>query len=233
MKQHAQNLPAVIASAAPRFQIAVCALLLLGATIPSQAAVVFADNFNLPGPVNLDGSDQTGRRLGLLANDVVTRSALQQHTIVSEDLRMNRGTPGSTRVRFHDGNNLGNRWDFSSGVAGQALLDSRGFTVIFDYTPASTSSSNWLSWNVGIDPVGAGPGTRVEHSQTDFGILFRDNGGTQVFDNGVAGVGNGFSNSAGPRHVIIDFTTDSWADGANVSVNASVDGTSVLTNYLF
>ena len=200
--------------------------------ISAEATLLYSDNFNLTGPVNLDGSDQTGRHDGVFANAILTRSARQQHTIEGGQLRLTHGVGGSTRVRFHNENTL-DRWDFASGDSGTAILAGQGFQVSFDWTPANNTDTNWVSWNVGINPDVVEPGLRVNDAQTDFGILFRNNGGTQTFDNAAPTTTGNFAATLTPRHVEINFAHTLFSDGSGVTANAFVDGTQVLNNFAF
>lgn len=204
--------------------------------LASQAStLILADNFNAANNTNFDNSDQTGRRSGLLGADVQLRSSRIQQQILSNQLLMNKpASGGSGRIRFHDAANLATWHDFATGAAGSAILLDGGFRVEFDWTPTNTTSDNWVSYSVGIAGQGvAEPSTRVNNAETDFGILFRQNGGTQFFDNGVATPGTSFVATSAPRHVVIDYSFSSFADGTNVSITASVDSSGPLASTTF
>ena len=193
---------------------------------------ILGDNFNAPDTANFDGSDQTGRRTGLLADSVQLRSSMIQHGITDNQLSML--VAGEARIRFHDANNLNNWWNWASGAAGTAITSEGGLRVEFDWTPADNTSDNWISFNIGFPNSGGEPGMRITDPGTDFGILFRNNGGTQFFDNGVAETGDTFDvATVATRHVTLDYAFGSFADGAPVSVTAAVDGVPVLTNRVF
>jgi hypothetical protein len=214
---------------------AVC--LLLSAAVPySTAALIFADNFNAPDTNNLDGSDQTGRRSGLLAADVAIRSSYIQHGIVNNQLDFLRRIDGPGRIRFQSALSLSNIWwNFASGLSGAEILSQGGLRIDFDWFPSDNTADDWVSFNLGFLGIAAGePSFRVNDPQTDFGILFRNNGGTQYFDNGAATTGLNFDVSGLlQHHVTLTYSLSSFADGANVSVSALVDGMSVLDGQLF
>lgn len=194
--------------------------------------VLIADNFNAPDTNNFDNSDQTGRRSGLLASDIQLRSALFQHGIAGNQLNFGVG-----RVRFQSAAALPTNvwWNFASGVGGTQILADHGLLVQFDWTPPDNTSNNWVSFDVGfLDQTAGEPSIRVNDAQTDFGILFRDNGGTQYFDNGAATDGPNFdASTVAPRHVALTYSFSSFADGTDVLVSASVNGVPVLSNQQF
>ena len=192
---------------------------------------ILSDNFNAPDINNFDDSDQTGRRAGLLGADVQLRSSSFQHPIAGNQLSMG-GDEG--RVRFHQAANLANWFDFAASSAAATILAEGGFAIEFDWTPIGNTSDNWVEVSVGIDNQAvAEPGIRVNHAGTDFGILFRDNGGTQYFDNGTAATGPSFPATAAQRHVKIEYAFTSFGDDAGVTANAWVDAAQVLTNQVF
>ena len=193
---------------------------------------ILSDNFNAPDTGDFDGSVQTGRRGGLLADNVQLRSSMIQHGITNNQLSML--VAGEARIRFHDATNLANWWNWASGAAGAAFVSEGGMRVEFDWTPADNTSDNWISFNTGFPNGGAEPGVRVNEAGTDFGILFRNNGGTQFFDNGAAQTGGTFDvATVATRHVTLDYAFGSFADGASVSVTAAVDGVAVVTDRVF
>lgn len=207
-------------------------LLSLAVLLPAApaASLIFADNFNAPDAASFDASSQDGRRSGALATDVQLRSSLFQHAIVSNQLQM-----GAGRVRIHNSADLNTWHDFATGPAGASILGEQGLRVEFDWTPVNNTDTNWVSVDMGIAGQSvAEPGTRVNHPDTDFGILFRHNGGVQYFDNGAPTDGAvSFLASTTPRHVVVDYTFSSFADGTNVGVTARVDGSAPLLNRTF
>ncbi|MES2705472.1 MAG: PEP-CTERM sorting domain-containing protein [Verrucomicrobiota bacterium] len=211
------------------------ALCLVGMSSPAaQAVLILADNFNAPDNTNFDNSDQTGRRSGTLGPDVQLRSSRIQQQIIGNQLQLNKPASGSGRIRFHDTANLGVWHDFATGPSGAAILADGGFRVQFDWTPVVNNNENWVSYSVGIAGQGvAEPGTRVNHADTDFGILFRQSGGSQFFDNSVPTTGGTFTATTSARHVVIDYLFSSFADGANFTVTASVDGSAPVVNQTF
>jgi len=198
----------------------------------SAATLLFSDNFNTADSPNLDASDQTGRRGGLLAEEVQIRSSRIQHSISDNQLNLLNGATG--RIRFQSSAALPGDvwWNFASGAAGAAILADGGFRVSFDWTPADNTADEWISFNVGLPGIAAGePLFRVNDSQTDLGILFRNSGGTQFFQNGAGTTGGVFDvSTVATRQVVLDYTFGSFADGSNVLANASVDGQTVVSH---
>ena len=193
----------------------------------SQAcgALLFSDNFNVADTTNFDGASLTGRRSGSLASTVFLRSALTQQHIDGNRLEMIKAGGNTGRVRFQD---AGGWHDWAGGAEGATILADGGLRVEFDWTNINTGTGDWISFNIGHSGPGAGePGFRVNHAQTDYGILLRGNGGVQRFDNAAGSALTGFTPTLTPQHVKIDFTFNSFADGSAVNAVATVGGTQV------
>ncbi len=217
------------------------AFLLALSPVALHATEILSDNFNAPDTTNFDGSDQTLRRSGILGPSVQLRSSLVQHAISGNQLRLLRAA-SEGRIRFHDAANLANWWDFASGEAGTTILAEGGFKIEFDWTPINATDANWVEVSVGIGTVaqvGSEPATRVNHAQTDLGILFRHNGASQFFDNGSAVTGGTSPAITGKRRVSITYAFNSFANGTTVTANAfvgpadSTPPTQVVTNRAF
>ena len=190
--------------------------------------LLFKDTFNVADLPNLDNSALTeGRREGTLASSVSVRSALTQHHILSEQLRF----AGGGRVRFQTSPSAWFNW--AAAPTGTSIATDKGIRVEFDWIPINNTTTNWVSFDLGF-PSGttlAEPATRVNHSETDYGILFRDNGATERFDNGFnKGAGGTFDPVLTNRHVVIDYAFENFANGTAVKVMASVNGTFVTTS---
>jgi hypothetical protein len=205
---------------------------LLGTTSLPAGTLILSDNFNAADNTNFDNSDQTGRRSGLLRDQVQLRSSRIQHGILANELNILKPPTGSGRIRFQEVASLPtNVWtNFAAGSSGTTILAEGGLRIAFDWLPANTTDGNWISLSTGIAGIGtAEPDIRVNQAATDFGILFRNNGQTQYFDNGAAVVGTSFPvPSVAVRKVVITMAFDSFADGSLVTARATVDGTSVL-----
>lgn len=211
-------------------RIPILAVLLAGVLAPDAGAntLLFADNFNVADITNLDNSPlPEGRRTGTLATSVSLRSSMSQHHILSQQLRFS----GGGRTRFQTSPSVWFNW--ASGATGTSILADGGLRIEFDWIPVNNTGTNWVSFDIGF-PSGATlaePGTRVNHPQTDYGILFRNNGGTERFDNGFnKGPGLSFDPVLTNRHVVIDYAFDSFANGTTVRVIASVNGTVVTSD---
>jgi hypothetical protein len=211
------------------------ALLLIPAlclsTISAEAVLLFGDNFNAPDTNNLDLSDQTGRRSGL-TTAIQVRSSMIQHGIVGNQLNFLNG--GTGRVRFHDDpdNNTATAgtWHDWGSSTGAQILAGGGLRVEFDWIAGNTTSDNWVAFDMGHSGDVGEPAFRVNDPSNDIGILFRFNGATEIFDNGVnLGAGGSVTPVLGLRHIIIDYAFNSFADGTPVAMNAFENGTQVYT----
>lgn len=198
------------------------ALFVASLALPSNAAetLLFADNFEAPNINNLDNSALGTRRTGLLASSVFLRSAMFQHGISNNQLLFQ----GGGRTRFQNAGGWFN-WGTDATVA-PVIAAEGGVRISFDWTPVNTTDTNWVSFDVGF-PGSGEPATRVNHGETDYGILFRHNGATERFDNGVNKGAGGTFTPAGPRHVVIDYAFPDLNDNTTVKVRASVNGTFV------
>jgi Divergent InlB B-repeat domain len=103
------------------------------------------------------------------------------------------------------------------------MLGAGRFRFEFDWTPSNTTGGDWISLSAGF--TSGEEAMRVAHPETDFGILLRNNGGSQFFGNGTETVGNNFDVSGGAvqRHARVDFTLASFADRSAVMATACVD----------
>ena len=195
----------------------------LATPVASAETLLLSDNFNVADTTNFDGAPLTGRLTGSLAPNVFLRSALTQHHIAGNQFRF----AGGGRTRFQ---NSGGWFNWASGTAGTSILADGGVRISFDWTPVNATGTNWVSFDVGFPGAGE-PATRVNHLETDYGILFRNNGGTERFDNGVnKGPGGTFANVLTTRHVVIDYAFSDFNDETSVKVRASVNGTVVTTS---
>ncbi|MDB4544853.1 hypothetical protein N9Z83_02810 [Akkermansiaceae bacterium] len=110
----------------------------------------------------------------------------------------------SNGVRFeNDDGTFGgdNRFDWAAGATGADILTAGGFTVSFDWTPATNDTTEWVSFQVGT--VNGDSGNLTDD---DYGILFRRNGDTERFDNTVnLGAGGSFPATTVARAVEINY----------------------------
>ena len=210
----------------------ILASLLAGTAIPaaSGSTLLWADNFNVATTGNLDTSDVSSdpaglaRRTGLAATGIQSQSAKIQHGIFDNKLNFLK-SGGSGAVRFQV-SGAASRFDFASGAVGPEIATGGGVRVEFDWVALNGTSDNWVAFCAGIPASPADVPTRLNNGETDIGILFRFNGGTQVFNNGpsiYAQVGASPA-KVGTRHVVIDYAFSSVADTTPVTMTASVDG---------
>lgn len=204
---------------------------------PLQASSLLSDNFNAPDSANFDTSEKVLRQSGALWDTVQLRSARIQHSILSGTVRLARND-GSGNLRFSRVSPLPVAlFDFASGTTGSTILAEGGVRVAFDFIPVENTSANWLSFCAGISA--ADVTQRVNEANTDFGILFRNNGGVQHFNNGAATTPATTFNvsTVRPHRVVIEFSISSFADAGNgvsdVRVSAWVDGTQMVSSVPF
>lgn len=208
-------------------------VLLLVACFGSAHAttVIYTDNFNIDDTTSLDDSNQTGRHSGTAAGDILLRSGGVQMTITGGSLGFKTADPAG-RVRFQPTSlPVNTLYNFAAGVTGSSILADGGFRFEFDWTPDNTTNNDgWVSLSAGYTSFDTT--VRVNQTATDYGILFRNTGGVNYFDNGSASTGTSFDVSGGAftRHASIDFYFGSFADGSNVTANAYVDSTLVSSH---
>jgi PKD repeat protein len=203
--------------------------ILLGVTGLATHAqtVIWSDNFNIPDTTSLDGSTQTGRHTGLLANNVVGRSGGVQLTITGDELNIFKtGSGNDGRMRFADAANTANRWNWASGTGGSTITSAGGMQIDFDWTAANNTSSDWVGFSVGIP--NSDVNLQVINSGTDSGIILKNNGGAQVFKLGASGATATFDVTSLTRHVTLLYSFTSFADGSPVTLTAFINGTQVM-----
>jgi hypothetical protein len=197
--------------------------------------VIFSDNFNTANTSDFDSAPLTGRLSGLDASLVYGQSGGVEMGILNDQLQL-VGQRGE--IRFNNSGETGatapDLFDWSTGAGGAAIIAAGGMTISFNLTtPDTTDAANWISVSVGAanaDDTGAAP--RVNNANNSAGILFRDTGGTAIFNNGVEQTGGeGSITTSGVNHVIsITYDFTSWAAGTPVTMTATEDGTVVGTD---
>jgi hypothetical protein len=219
------------------------ASLLTGALIhTAQAApgdLLWSDNFNLGSDTtNFDGSSLAGRLGGPLGAvpDCVARASGIQQWITADQLDLRGG-----RIRFQR-SAAGARFDWAGTAAGSSaaniaagasILDSGGLKISFDYVPTNNTSTNWVNVSVGFP--GAFDGQAINYFETDYGVLLRNNGGTERWDNGAnKGPGGSFPATTTSRHADYLYAFTSFANGTEVRSRVIVDGVQVAADtFLF
>jgi hypothetical protein len=203
--------------------------LVLSAASFASGAVLFADNFNTANNASFDAAPTAGRLSGTAAGEIVLRSWGAQEQIDNNQLLI--PASGNSGVRFENAAGPfggANRYNWAGATTGPGILAAGGFVVSFDYAPAGSASTNWISFQVGT--VNADSGNLTDD---DYGILFRQNGNTERFDNTVnLGAGGSFLATAGGvlRHVEITYLFSSFADGATVNAISTVNGVQVAND---
>ncbi len=201
----------------------------------ASGAVLFQDNFDVADNASFDASDTSGRLSGTFANDTVLRAHRAQQQISGNQLLLVRGGQAAG-VRFNRTDvpfAANTRFDWAAGAAGTAITSTGGFTVNFDWTPDNNTATQWIAWVVGTENGDTG-GVIVNSAPIDYGILFRKNGGTQRFDNGLGlGDGGNFATTAGGATsyaVNINYSFADFNDGTSVTAVSTVDGTEVAND---
>ncbi len=209
-------------------------LVLLTASRGEAGETIFSDTFDAPDATGFDTAALAGRRGGLLASTVQLKAARYPHAISGNKLQFTNPNEVEGRIRFHDAAAPADAHDFATGVAGTSMLSAGGLRIEFDWTPPNVTEDRWVEVSVGTSAYTSGENFhRVNNAGTDFGILFRNNGGTQYFDNGVGSTGPALPAPASVRHVVVDYAFSSFADGGLVTVSASVDGKRAIRNGAF
>ena len=211
------------------------ALFLSGTLTSAQAqTLLWADNFDLGSDTtNFDGSSLAGRLSGPLgtAPDCVARASGIQQWITSNQLAFRGG-----RIRFQRSAS-GPRYDWSGAVPGSSaatiaaaadIIAAGGMRISFDYVPTNNTSDNWINVSVGMEA--SFDGQAINDGGTDYGVLLRNNGGTQRFKNGNATTGANFPATTTTRHVEYLYAFSSFGDGSNVRAKVIVDGLEVATD---
>lgn len=207
--------------------------LLLAMVHTAPAAVLFSDNFNAPDNTSFDASDIAGRLSGVAAGETYLRSWGTQEQISTNQLLMPTTNSGGLRFEsaLNDPGTTGaaDRYNWAGGPGGGSILASGGFTVSFDWYAPETTLGDWISFQVGTNNADSG---NLANSGTDYGILFRNNGNTERFDNGNnLGAGGVFTPGAGTlQQVMITYKFGSFADGTSVNAISTVNGVQVAND---
>ena len=205
---------------------------LIQAAFAVPGTVIWSDNFNTANTADFNAAPLTGRLSGTLAASAQLFSsndnATAPYQIVGNQLRSS-GFLGNVQFSIPE---TTTSFDWAASTEAATILAAGGMRVEFDCTPPDITSGNWIGLNIGINGEAADPESpiRVNHSQTDYGILFRNNGGTVRFDNVLElGVGSAAPTKS-PRHVVIKYAFTSFADGASVLATTTVDGTPIASD---
>jgi hypothetical protein len=208
-------------------------------SIPASAnTLLWMDNFNTPDTTNFDGADPVpaGRLSGTLstAPDVVARASGIQQWISSNQVNYRGG-----RIRFQS-SAAGPWYDWAgpptsspaAQAAAAAIIADGGLHISFDYTPTNNTSTNWINVSLGFGTTGEPQ--RINDGQTDYGVLLRNNGAIERWDNGVnKGPGGTFPATTTSRHADYYYAFSSFADNTEVRARVVVDGITVAQDTFF
>ncbi len=209
------------------------AIILIVSCLTAPATVLWSDNFDTDNNPTFDAASTAGRLSGTAAGETYLRSWGHQQDIDSNQLLFPTGQGG---VRFESATNdpdisgAADRYNWGGAATGPTILAAGRFIVSFDWIPAENTLGDWVSFQVGTPNADS---ANLTGADIDYGILFRNNGGTERFDNGVnLMAGGNFTASAGgvARLVEIAYSFNSFADGINVNAVSSVDGTVVAND---
>lgn len=220
----------------------VIASLATGALIHTAMAapgdLLWSDNFDLgSNTTNFDGASLAGRLGGPLgaAPDCVARSSGTQQWITSNQLDI-RGN----RIRFQR-SAAGARFDWAGTAAGStaaniaagaSIIDSGGMKISFDYVPTNNTSTNWVNVSVGF-PASL-DSQSITDGETDYGVLLRNNGAIERFDNGFnKGPGGTFPATTTSRHADYLYAFSSFGNGTEVRSRVVVDGVQVAADTFY
>jgi hypothetical protein len=218
--------------------------LFIAAGVGSAGAqtLVYQDTF--PGTSqNLDSAPTTG----IIGLDGSSGGALPQSAAVESTIDgsgdLNLATPGGNStgdtgyIRFDTVGSSSTLYNWATSPAASAIIAAGGMTVSFDWTANNTTSNDWLYFATGADPsdsFGYGYANVIWSSKTASGIILENNGEVQTFHSSSTAVLSGSFTPTGDSHVVTltyDFT--SWAAGAPVTLTATVDGNTLISNDSF
>lgn len=210
------------------------ALLLFSSGILTAQTTLWSDSFDTTDDTNFDLSSTEGRIAGTFAAETYLQSTRNQQEILNNQLY----TRGAGGLRFENASNdpgaEGNmdHFDWAAGAPGAAILAANGFTVSFDWTPENNIDPQWISWNVGHP--NADTNFRITQPANDYGVLLRNDGRSERWDNGAnQGAGGNFTTAPGGGQtyaVSISFSLSSFAEGENVTAVTTVDGAEVAND---
>ena len=211
---------------------------LIHTAVAAPGRVLWSDNFDTADTADFNAAPLAGRLSGTLASSALLFSSNDNgvgggggrapYQIVGNQLRSS-GFLGNIQFRIPE---TTTSFDWAASAEAATILATGGMRVEFDHTPPNTTSENWVGLNMGIngETGGAESPIRINHTQTDYGILFRDNGGTIRFDNGIALGDGSAAPTTSPRHIVIEYAFTSFADGASVLATTTVDGTPIASD---
>lgn len=193
---------------------------LIHTAIAAPEVVLWSDNFNAPNNTDFDTAPLAERLSGTLAAETRLYEQNANPEINGNKLLF---TNGGSRVQFRSLD--GSTWyDWAASTEATAILAAGGFKVEFDFTPANNSSDTWVAFNIGVRDQTTTPGTLVNDPKTDYGILFRNDGRSERWDN-LANLGAGAKTVlTATRHVVIEYSFSSFADGTSVQTVTTVNG---------
>lgn len=196
--------------------------------------ILYQDNFNVANG-NLD-SASLSRLSGTDAGLIAPQSGGSQQVISGNQLSLTLGGGATTsEMRFDNVGQSGgaapNLFDWSAGSTGAAITAAGGMQISFNWTAGDTTSGNWIFLALGNGGDISYNNLRILNSTTESGILFKNSGASQIFNNGASGGTAGSYTPSSVNHLVtIDYNFNSWAAGAPVTMSAIVDGNLVGTD---
>ena len=220
--------------------VLVAGLLVAGGLSAGAQTLVYSDDF--PGAAqNLDGAPTTdiaglnGGSGGALPQSAAVEQTINGNNQLQLTSPGGGGSGDSGYVRFDTVGSSGTLYNWATSPAAAAITAAGGFTVSFGWTPANTTSDDWIYFVAGGDPAdsfGYGYSLQALSGNTSSGIILKNNGGVQAFSAGSTGPSGSFT-PASYNTVSLTYKFTSFAAGAPVSLSATVDGTPVITGDAF
>ena len=146
--------------------------------------VILADDFNTASTGLND--DLGSRQSGLAATTTYTAGSVGTASIVSNTLNFDNDTSGGASSLT-----VSPDLDLAAGAVGGLIADSNGFILDFDVNPVANgndtgSNNDWFAVSFGHSAASRNStgDTTITSGAADFGILFRDSGLFEIFDNG-------------------------------------------------
>jgi hypothetical protein len=221
---------------------AVTACLALSCLSSGAQTLIYSDTF--PGAAgNLDSAPTTGiSGLDGGSSGALPQSAAVESTI-SGSSQLVIATPGDDGsgdngyIRFDTIGSSSTLYNWAASPGASAITSAGGMTVSFLWTPANTTSSDWIYFGAGVDPAdsfGYGYSVPIWSGNSASGIILANNGNVATFHGSSSTANSGsFTPSGSTELVSLIYSFNSWAAGAPVSLTAVVNGQTVISGDSF
>jgi hypothetical protein len=187
--------------------------------------VFFSDNFNTGSNNTIDSFNPPSDTRQAVVNGlggsqigkVNWRSKRTFQDITGDQVAMNDNNTGQLHLRHN--------------FVDPELTAGGGFRIAYDFVPNPGAGGDWMALNLGLSDAQANndQNHHITRSYTDFGILFRGNGGYAVWDSG-SNVASGGVVYGQTSHLEFEIVTGSFLSGAPARITAFYNGTVVDLN---